>query len=76
MIVAIAYLMQKTTHVFPIVGGRKIEHLQGNIKALEITLTPEHVAFIESVNAFEPGFPHNLIVRHSLHCSISFSHGC
>ncbi|KZV91530.1 Aldo/keto reductase [Exidia glandulosa HHB12029] len=59
--VAIAYLMQKTPYVVPIIGGSKVEHLQGNIKALELTLTPEHVAFIESVNTFEPGFPHSFI---------------
>uniref|UniRef100_A0A0W0FIF0 NADP-dependent oxidoreductase domain-containing protein n=1 Tax=Moniliophthora roreri TaxID=221103 RepID=A0A0W0FIF0_MONRR len=26
--VAIAYMMQNTTHVFPIIGGRKVEQLQ------------------------------------------------
>ncbi|EJD47159.1 arylalcohol dehydrogenase [Auricularia subglabra TFB-10046 SS5] len=59
--VAIAYLMQKTTYVFPIVGGRKIEHLKENIKALDIRLTPDQISYIESVNSFEPGFPHSFI---------------
>ncbi|KZW03006.1 Aldo/keto reductase [Exidia glandulosa HHB12029] len=59
--VAIAYLMQKTIYVVPIIGGRKVEHLLQNIKALEVTLTPEHVAYIESINAFDPGFPNWMI---------------
>ncbi|EJD48030.1 aryl-alcohol dehydrogenase [NADP+] [Auricularia subglabra TFB-10046 SS5] len=59
--VAIAYLLHKTLFVFPIVGGRKVEHLKDNIKALEISLTPEQIAFIESVVPFDPGFPHNFV---------------
>ncbi|KAK7687674.1 hypothetical protein QCA50_008889 [Cerrena zonata] len=55
--VAIAYVMQKTPHVFPIIGGRKVEHLHKNIEALEITLTPEHVQYLESILPFDIGFP-------------------
>ncbi|EHY51811.1 putative aryl-alcohol dehydrogenase aad14 [Exophiala dermatitidis] len=59
--VAIAYVMHKAPNVFPIVGGRKIEHLQDNIKALSIKLTDEQIAFLESVKPFDPGFPVNMI---------------
>ncbi|TFK79677.1 hypothetical protein K466DRAFT_668024 [Polyporus arcularius HHB13444] len=34
---------QKTPYVFPIVGGRKVEHLHGNIQALDVALSDEHV---------------------------------
>ncbi|ESK91111.1 arylalcohol dehydrogenase [Moniliophthora roreri MCA 2997] len=61
--VAIAYVMQKTTHVFPIIGGRKIEQLQQNLEALDITLTPEQIAFLESQTEFDIGFPMSFIVR-------------
>jgi aryl-alcohol dehydrogenase-like predicted oxidoreductase len=60
--VAIAYVMQKTTHVFPIVGGRKIEHLKANIEALSISLSPEQIKYLESVVPFDPGFPHTMVV--------------
>ncbi|EAU91209.1 arylalcohol dehydrogenase [Coprinopsis cinerea okayama7 len=59
--IAIAYVMQKTTHVFPIIGGRKVEHLMSNIEALSIRLTPEHIQYIESVVPFDPGFPGSMI---------------
>ncbi|EIN08742.1 Aldo/keto reductase [Punctularia strigosozonata HHB-11173 SS5] len=59
--VAIAYLMQKTPHVFPIVGGRKIEHLHQNIEALSITLKPEHLQYLESIVPLDPGFPNTMI---------------
>jgi len=57
--VAIAYVMQKAPYVFPIVGGRKVEHLNSNIEALDISLTPEHIAYIESILPFERGFPYS-----------------
>ena len=60
--VAIAYLMQKTPYVFPIVGGRKVEHLMANIEALEITLSNDQIKFLESVVPFEAGFPYWIIV--------------
>ncbi|KAI0632067.1 Aldo/keto reductase [Trametes polyzona] len=59
--VAIAYVMQKVPFVFPIVGGRKIEHLHANIQALDVVLTEEHIKTIESLVPFEPGFPTGFI---------------
>ncbi|KAI5119357.1 hypothetical protein M0805_008513 [Coniferiporia weirii] len=55
--VAIAYLMQKTPYVFPIIGGRKVEHLMANIEALKISLSNEQIKYIESIVPFDPGFP-------------------
>ena len=60
--VAIAWIMQKAPYVFPIVGGRKIEHLHANLEALEIPLTPEQIKFLDNVVPFEKGFPYNLFV--------------
>ncbi|KAG1885079.1 NADP-dependent oxidoreductase domain-containing protein [Suillus subluteus] len=59
--VAIAYLMQKTPYVFPIIGGRKVEQLEANLESLAISLTPEHVKYLESIVAFDPGFPSTII---------------
>ncbi|KAH8102188.1 Aldo/keto reductase [Cristinia sonorae] len=56
--VAIAYVMQKSPYVFPVIGGRKVEHLMNNLEALDIALKPEHIAFIESVIPFDLGFPY------------------
>ncbi|EED79856.1 predicted protein, partial [Postia placenta Mad-698-R] len=59
--VAIAYVMQKTPYVFPIVGGRKVEHLMDNIAALDIALSPAQIAYLEDVLAFDVGFPTSMI---------------
>ncbi|TFY77855.1 hypothetical protein EWM64_g6156 [Hericium alpestre] len=55
--VAIAYVMQKTTNVFPVLGGRKVEHLLSNLEALEIVLSKEQIAYLESIVPFDKGFP-------------------
>ncbi|KAF9008305.1 NADP-dependent oxidoreductase domain-containing protein [Cyathus striatus] len=55
--VAIAYVMQKTPFVFPIIGGRKVEHLKANIEALEVTLSKEQVKYLESIVPLDLGFP-------------------
>ena len=72
--VALAYVMQKTPYVFPIVGGRKVEHLMDNIAALEIALSEEQVKYLEDVLPFVRGFPHDMIVSllvRSLSCRCS-----
>lgn len=55
--------MHKTPYVFPLVGGRKVEHLKQNIQALDISLSPEQIQRIEGAKPIELGFPHNIIVR-------------
>jgi len=57
--IALAYVMAKTPNVFPIVGGRKVEHLKENIKSLEIKLTDKQIEYLESIVPFEIGFPQN-----------------
>jgi len=54
--------MHKTHHVFPVIGGRKVEHLYANIEALEISLSKEQIEYLESILPFELGFPHDMIV--------------
>ncbi|EKM50719.1 uncharacterized protein PHACADRAFT_264157 [Phanerochaete carnosa HHB-10118-sp] len=58
--VAIAYLMQKAPRVFPVIGGRKIEHLHANIEALDISLSPEQMKLLTDTVPFNKGFPYSL----------------
>ncbi|KAJ5595553.1 aryl-alcohol dehydrogenase AAD14 [Penicillium hispanicum] len=59
--IALAYVLCKAPNVFPIVGGRKVEHLHDNIQALSIRLTESQLNFLESVVPFDVGFPNNFI---------------
>jgi diketogulonate reductase-like aldo/keto reductase len=55
--IALAYVMHKAPYVFPIVGGRKVEHLKGNIEALAVELTNEEIDEIDGAEPFDIGFP-------------------
>ena len=59
--VALAYVMHKSPYVFPIVGGRKKSHLERNIAALGLRLTPEEIREIDNAYGFEIGFPHSFL---------------
>ncbi|KAK9342778.1 NADP-dependent oxidoreductase domain-containing protein [Lipomyces starkeyi] len=59
--VALAYVMHKTPYVFPIVGGRKVDHLKGNIAALGISLSENDIKEIDDAYVFDPGFPHSFL---------------
>lgn len=61
--VALAYVMHKTPYVFPIVGGRKVEHLKGNVEALKLHLSHEDLKEIEDAVPFDPGFPNTFFYQ-------------
>jgi aryl-alcohol dehydrogenase-like predicted oxidoreductase len=59
--VALSYVMHKAPYVFPIIGGRKVEHLKGNIEGLTLSLTDDDIKEIEGANEFDIGFPQNFL---------------
>lgn len=59
--VALAYVTSKAPYVFPIVGGRTVKHLKGNIEALKIKLSDEDIRDIEGAIPFDIGFPTNFL---------------
>jgi hypothetical protein len=59
--VAMAYVMHKTPYVFPIVGGRTVDHLKQNIEALTLDLSDEDLAEIDGAWEFDPGFPNSML---------------
>ena len=61
--VAMAYVMHKAPYVFPLIGGRKIEHLKGNIEALGLELDQKDIEEIEAATDFDIGFPLNFLGR-------------
>lgn len=59
--VAQAYVLHKAPYVFPIVGGRTVDHLRGNIEALSLALDPSDIREIEDAAPFDIGFPLNFL---------------
>ena len=58
--------MQKAPYVFPIIGGRKVEHLYQNLEALELALSPEQIKALDDIVPFNKGFPFTAFVRASM----------
>ena len=59
--IALAYVMHAAPDVYPIVGGRTINHLKGNIEALKIRLSEEELQEIEQAYGFKFPFPWSFI---------------
>lgn len=59
--VALAYVRHKAPYVVPLVGGRTLEHIEGNINGLGTELTAEDMREIEAAYDFDPGFPHTFL---------------
>lgn len=51
--VSLAWLLTKVTA--PVVGATKLHHIEGAVKALDLSLTPEEILYLE-----EPYAPHPL----------------
>ncbi|KAI0827463.1 Aldo/keto reductase [Trametes gibbosa] len=73
--VAIAYVMQKTPYVFPIIGGRKVEQLEANLEALKIALSEEQVKYLEGIVPIDLGFPYFMTGDGSEYSTLSKSAG-
>ncbi|KAI9440919.1 NADP-dependent oxidoreductase domain-containing protein [Lactarius indigo] len=73
--IAIAYHLQKLPYVFPIIGGRKVEQLQDNITALDISLTADQIKRIEDAAPFDPGFPFTMFGNGTYEIPLSLSAG-
>ncbi|MDJ0840286.1 MAG: aldo/keto reductase [Acidobacteriota bacterium] len=57
--VSLRWLIDQPGVLAPIVGARKLSHLTDNLKALDIELSAEHHARLDSVSKPEPIFPGN-----------------
>lgn len=56
--IALAYVNHAYPYTFPIVGGRNLKHLQGNIEALNLKLSQEEMEEIEAAfDDFHYTFP-------------------
>lgn len=53
--VALAYVMHSAPNVFPIVGGRTVDHLKGNVDALKLRLDEQDMKELRQASGWEPG---------------------
>lgn len=58
--VALAWARQKYHYCYPIVGGAKVSHLEGNIAALTIKLSEDQIRELDNAVPFDYAFPLNV----------------
>jgi aryl-alcohol dehydrogenase-like predicted oxidoreductase len=61
--VALAWLLAKPMVTSVIFGARSIEQLDDNLKAADVTLSPEDVQKLDDASAFELGYPYEFIAN-------------
>ncbi|GAA1559841.1 aldo/keto reductase [Kribbella lupini] len=59
--VGLAWTLQNRGVTAPIIGARTVEQLQQNLGALEVELSPSHLARLDEVSAIDLGFPHAML---------------
>lgn len=55
--VALAWLRARPGTVVPIVGARRVDHLENNLAALDVALPPEHLRALDEVSAPSLDYP-------------------
>jgi aryl-alcohol dehydrogenase-like predicted oxidoreductase len=55
--VALAWLLSKG--VIPIIGARKVSHLEDNLQCVDVNLSTEQIKQLDEVSQIELGFPHD-----------------
>lgn len=59
--VAIAWLLRRPGVTSPILGARTLEHLETNLRALEVPLTETQIQRLDAASAVEPPFPYRFL---------------
>jgi aryl-alcohol dehydrogenase-like predicted oxidoreductase len=59
--VAIAWVRQGPALIVPLLGARTADQLEDNLGCLELTLSADQKARLDTVSAIEPGFPHDML---------------
>src|ERR1700754_1263612 len=55
--VALAWLLGQPQTVVPIIGARRLAHLEDNLAGLDVTLTAEHLRVLDAVSAPTLSYP-------------------
>jgi aryl-alcohol dehydrogenase (NADP+) len=55
--VALAWLLARAQTVVPIIGARRLAHLEGNLAGLDVYLTQEHLRILDEVSAPTLSYP-------------------
>jgi len=68
--VALNWLLQQPSQPLPIIGARKLSHLEDNLGALDFTLDSEQLERLNQASAFTKPFPHPFIELEMYHAVV------
>ena len=63
--ISLNWLLNKSPRIFPLIGARTIEQLQGNLNALEWELSKEDEKLLDEVSDIGMPSPYNFISRYT-----------
>lgn len=69
---ALKWLLEKDT--IPILGARKLEQFEDNLKCLDVQVTPAQIAKLDEISAIELGFPHDFITSEFVQARVLSGH--
>ena len=72
--VSLAWLRARPGTVVPILGARRLEHLENNLAALEVTLSPDHLRALDAVSAPDFELPGVVERRNACHVAVRGLH--
>ena len=58
MQLAIAWVLEKSPNIFPIIGSRKLDQIKDAMGSVEVVIPSEIYERLENVSAIDLGFPH------------------
>jgi aryl-alcohol dehydrogenase-like predicted oxidoreductase len=61
--VALAWLRHRSQPIIPIVGARKTEQLQANLRIVDVRLSAAQIQLLDEVSKIELGFPHDFLEK-------------
>ncbi len=59
--VSLNWLLQQPGGTIPIVGARKLSHVEDNLQAVDFTLASEQIERLNQASSFDFPFPHNFL---------------
>jgi aryl-alcohol dehydrogenase-like predicted oxidoreductase len=62
--VALAWTLANPAVAAPVVGAQTTAQLSQNLAAIDLVLSPEDIATLDSASAIELGFPHDFLQQH------------
>lgn len=65
--VSIQWLLQQQGVTAPIIGARTLDQLKDTLAAVDVELSPEHLARLDEVSKIELGFPHDFLSSDMVH---------